>query len=1179
MRTKTWKKKVLSFFLAVALILGSSGIVQAEEPETPQSGQEVTMQNEDESQELDNECKEENLSLEENAMSQYNMKLRRTGAGITATLRVDGYGRSVTYPTSVTLPDTYKSLAEYGLTDETDPGYYTPLHLMAQYCVDRGIDPADKTKGIDISDGFLTNFLGVKYSNDTFFMFEVNNQYQVDSSGDGYGIATYPLQANDNVVVYDWYWSTNAAYAYFSQENMSANAGEEFTVILKSNSGMGTDVAFCSEADILIQDINGNELEKGKDYVVDGKTDDSGQAKVTIFEQGTYILTAERKNEEGYHELNRPYAKVSVGQGIVLSDEEAVELAKEKLNLADTSAVGDTMTLPDTGIYGTTISWDVKADDAEYVADSTTSVWSFFRPVKNDATITLIATVKKGTASALKEIPITLKGKSAKLSQLSVDYGSLNFQSEVQNYIVYVPLKDQQGNDITKLKITAIMQEDGLKKINGSFVWQDVKEVDLNDNNRDTIITITSTVSSNAGELRSYTETTTLTIKRAANKGEPLPDLPNITWGQHLGDKNNNAVSDAKTPTGEVELQWESFSNAKDYGSVYSGTPILVNGYIYAVRNNKIEMLDAKTGKVKESSELYVNAGYYSNIIYGGGMIFVPLEDGKVQCFNAVTLKSMYIIASPATFGTMLYAYGAMHYDAGILYVGYTNFGSDGCYAAYDTIDLDVDNETELVTPLWKTENGQSYYGSGAVTIDGNVVIAGDSGVISVHNAYTGEKLSECQLDGAVRGSLVYAEGYIWTATQGKKIYKFALSDKGNLEMVKEASLPGITNASPVVTGGKVYITGGSFNDGGFFAVYDMDLRLLAKETTENLLNTPTVTTAYDDVYVYFTENGPEGSLYMAKVTANNKITLTKLYTPQHPQYCMSKVVVGADGTLYYGNDAGYLYAIHVKGQEKPIVPESPVTDDSNQNTVKLEPQKLTPTVRKLKVNASGKTKQSSSDGIVEAIVKSNEKKEKSLTVNNPPEKIESEVFETLAGYPDFRLILDCGNYTLSIKGSDITDTSAVLNTKLIELENTLSEKEASKYGNYQQLAFVQEGKLPGKVTVVYHLGKQFDKSLVLYLYDMSNPENATEVVLQDSYAMFTLESSGEFILSDSKAENAVEADLAEIEEELLPSEKEKTGIPVWAYLLIGIGVGAIFGGIITTKVVTARKKEDTWEK
>ena len=73
------------------------------------------------------------------------------------------------------------------------------------------------------------------------------------------------------------------------------------------------------------------------------------------------------------------------------------------------------------------------------------------------------------------------------------------------------------------------------------------------------------------------------------------------------------------------------------------------------------------------------------------------------------------------------------------------------------------------------------------------------------------------------------------------------------------------------------------------------------------MLNTPTVTTAYDDTYVYFTENGPEGNLYMAKVTANNKITLKKIYTPKHIQYSMSKVIISSDGTIYYTNDAGYL--------------------------------------------------------------------------------------------------------------------------------------------------------------------------------------------------------------------------------------------------------------------------------
>ena len=67
----------------------------------------------------------------------------RGGAGISTTLRVEGYGFTAVEPTAVTLPDTYKSLPEYGLTAwaDKDPGFYTPLHVLAQYCVDNGLDP------------------------------------------------------------------------------------------------------------------------------------------------------------------------------------------------------------------------------------------------------------------------------------------------------------------------------------------------------------------------------------------------------------------------------------------------------------------------------------------------------------------------------------------------------------------------------------------------------------------------------------------------------------------------------------------------------------------------------------------------------------------------------------------------------------------------------------------------------------------------------------------------------------------------------------------------------------------------------------------------------------------------------------------------------------------------------
>lgn len=1109
----------------------------------------------------------------------------KTGVGLTATLRVDGYGKSVLYPTSVTLPDTYKPLVGedgYGFTEKQvgeDPGYYTPLHLMAQYCVDKNIDP---TKGIAISDGFLTNFLGAKSELDTFFMFEVNNICPNDGHGNLYTFVNCPLSSGDNIVVYDWYWSENSAYAYFAEENINASVNTPFTVTLKSNNGMGEGAAVCSAAEVLVQDEKGNVL-SADDYQVNDKTDEKGNAKVTIKETGTYLLTAERKNLDGKHELNRPYAKVTVGLAPVMTDEEAVKKAKEELSIEGSDKVGDCIYLPDTGTYGTNVMWKLKnEEDKKYIATSDGNKWQFYRPVKDDAPLTFIATIVKGDYRETKEIILNLKGKVPKIEGITVSYGALKFNPEVKNYELYVP------KEIEKLKVTVTHKECPLIWINGQYDFLS-PEIQLNESS--TIITIEGQVSSSVqGDLSVYKDTVaTITVKRP-NLGTPLPELPDITWGQHLGDKNNNAVVDFKATTGTGELLWESFSQAPDiwgYGTRYAGTPILVNGYIYIVQNDEIVILNAKTGVREKSTKLSEKIGMSSNIIYGGGMIFVPLGDGSIQVFNAKTLQSMYLLDSPAPFEINYSVNGAMHYENGKLYVGFSDGSTLGCYAVYDTMDIDIENETEVITPLWTSENseGQSYYGAGAVTIEDKLVIAGDGGIVYVYNSATGEKISSLQLEGAVRGSIVYAEGYIWVATKGNKIYKLSINESGQLIILAKGDLLLETNASPVVASGKVYITGGDFKNGGFLAVYDKDLKLLAKEKTEFMLNTPTVTTAYDDTYVYFTENGPEGNLYMAKVTANNKITLKKIYTPKHIQYSMSKVIISSDGTIYYTNDAGYLFAIRTKTSQKPIAPNdntagtTPSLKPDKKPTATVSAQSFAPRKRTVKVNAATKNDVSSERNIVKAIQQSYDKKEKSLTIKNPPEVVGAEVFARLAQYPEFRLVFDCGTYTLSMKGSDVTNVNATLATKLLELENTLSKEETEKYGNYQQLVYAQAGSLPGKITVVYKLGEQFEQSEALYLYDLSQSAEAQEVILQKPYGMFVLENGGEFILSDQKIEEAKQAEVMEISEEIKPVEEKTTSIPVWVYLLIGLGAGALISGLITVKVMNTRKRNNTWEE
>lgn len=1129
-----------------------------------------------------------------------------TGYGMTVTLQIEKYGETVEKGIEVTMPDTYKTFQEYGLENVADPiesgkAGYTILHVMAEYC-EKNFGSA---KGlIGISGGFVNSFLDMPAKSTLMFLrnyksIPVGAQEQKVQSGDL--ISVVDIWANSN-------WTIGGQYGWFSDANLKAEAGEAFTVQLNAEPLMWGEKANPSGATVMVVDSSGK-------TVAEEKTGSDGKASLTVEEAGTYAITAQRKSSyydnDGSNpwDLVPPHGKLVVSEGVEVTDEEAVAQAKEKLELGDVSQVTENLILPVTGKNKTTITWSSSDENCIKINGAAGEV---IRPVGADKKVTLTAIINKGKVSDTKEFVVTVVGKSL-FRELTLDQGTLVYDKSVDEYTVYVK-KDvgkltikgiaEEGVSVVKVKV---MDEAGKPKLESVISAVDPafeKTSCLIDKAGKDLLPYDITLET----LGQISGTVTLHVKRGT-AGAPLPDLPDITWGQHLGDKNNNAVVDSKAPTNKTELLWESFSNAPDsWGSVYAGTPILVNNHIYAVRNHKIEMLDAKTGEVKASTKLYSQIGYYSNIIYGGGMIFVPLGNGDVQCFNATTLKSMYLIENPASLGSYWGVYGAMHYDNGKLYVGYSNQGDYGGYAVYDTLDPNIDDEYEVVKPLWITgEKDQSYYGSGAVTIKDMVVIGGDGGIVSVRNAKTGEELSKCQLSGKIRCSLVYADGYIWTTTQDKKIYKLLLSESGELTVAEEADLPNISNASPVVTGGKVYITGGNFGTGGFLVVYDMNLTLLAQEKGENPFNTPTVSTAYDNVCIYFTENGPEGSLYIAEVTANNKITLTKIYTPEHPQYSMSKVIVGSDGTIYYANDSGYLFAIRGKSDEAPEKPDggtepddgkddgkdegnnggsnnsstgtTPSLKPNNKPTTTVSTQSFAPRKRTVKVNAATKNNASSESHIVNAIQESYDKKETSLTIKNPPEVVGAEVFKQLAQYPEFHLVFDCGTYTLSMKGSDVTNVNATLTTKLLELENTLSKEEAEKYGNYQQLVYAQAGPLPAKITVVYKLGEQFEQSEALYLYDLLGNTEAQEVILQESYGMFVLENGGEFILSDQKIEEAKQAEVMEISEEIKPVEEKTTSIPVWVYLLIGLGAGALISGLITVKVMNTRKRNNTWEE
>lgn len=333
----------------------------------------------------------------------------RGGAGISTTLRVEGYGFTAVEPTAITLPDTYKSLPEYGLTAwaDKDPGFYTPLHVLAQYCVDNGLDPADV---IDATPGFLQDFLDTNADapTDVYFMYMVNDAYPA-KDGTGYLIDGCPLANGDEVTLYDLWYSAYAGslYTYFAGDSLTANTGEPVSVTLMGTAGMNAAAASpVKGATILASKDGGAEAEVGT-------TDENGVASLTFDEAGRYTLSAVRKSSwydskgNPAIDISRPYAELTVTE-VTYTDAEAVAKAKGELDLGDLSAVKGDLTLPTAGSAGTSIAW--QSDNQAVLGDN----GKLTRPTDGvDVTLTLTATISRGTASDTKVFSVTVKAVTA----------------------------------------------------------------------------------------------------------------------------------------------------------------------------------------------------------------------------------------------------------------------------------------------------------------------------------------------------------------------------------------------------------------------------------------------------------------------------------------------------------------------------------------------------------------------------------------------------------------------------------------------------------------------------------------------------------------------------------------------------------------------------------------------
>ena len=407
-------------------------------------------------------------------------------------------------------------------------------------------------------------------------------------------------------------------------------------------------------------------------------------------------------------------------------------------------------------------------------------------------------------------------------------------------------------------------------------------------------------------------------------------------WPNFRGNEENNGVVDIVTPIdpSETELLWSYLG-----GTSWSDAPsfqIIVNNSLVAMVGTALLRLDLQTGAVLAKGEM-VGAPSFGNTAptYGGGMIFCALGSGRIQAFDATTLQSLWVYRDPLKGQAQC----PITYSDGYVYTGFWNSEKkDANYVCIKAEDEDPTTGLEEKTAVWSSTNAGGYYWAGSVAVgkylvygteDGTTALDGTSRLFSVDKT-TGAAVSCLELSGLgdQRSTICYdpSSGRLFFTTKNGYICSVTIdAATGKLSGLKSHQvLAGAQSTStPVYYKGYLYFGVGAGYSGGDncrFVCADasslqtvFSLTLPGYPQCSMLLTTAYESTGY--LYFYTTYNAPPGGIYLVKVKNNPQSAadaqLMQLYDAAgFEQYCLSSLICGPDGTLYYKNDSCRILAV-----------------------------------------------------------------------------------------------------------------------------------------------------------------------------------------------------------------------------------------------------------------------------
>lgn len=478
------------------------------------------------------------------------------------------------------------------------------------------------------------------------------------------------------------------------------------------------------------------------------------------------------------------------------------------------------------------------------------------------------------------------------------------------------------------------------------------------------IVTASGYVSQSISYTAEADETVSVTLERA-----PETSFKKLfaEWPSFRYDSNNNGVISAKTPTtaNDAVLYWAK-KIGDGYGTGAASSPIIVDNYIYCYASTNLFKVDKISGEIVASAKMVANSAFaIVPPTYADGMLFVGLNNGRIQAFNADTLESLWIYKDirggqpncPIT------------YDNGYIYTGFWSGETKTCnYVCISVTDEDPNDQKEAKLATWTYAKQGGYYWAEAYIGENYLFIGtddGKSGYVTGHASLlsldkrTGKLADSLTMPypGDIRCCITHDNGKLYFTSKGGYFYSVEVNEttgdilEGTLRSLQLDNYhnilknPPMSTSTPTVYNGRAYVGVSGISQFGMYSGHNITVidlnewKIAYSVPTQGYPQTSAVlTTAYDkgdgSVYIYMFDNFTPGKLrvlcdrpgaaepvngtntenYYNPSNGNTETYQTPqvLFTPYdaQAQYCICTPVVDADGFVYFKNDSAYLMVL-----------------------------------------------------------------------------------------------------------------------------------------------------------------------------------------------------------------------------------------------------------------------------